>query len=202
MISLVTEGKRRRLAHAAVFTENCLAASTNAGIVKNAGVSEYPRTAPAYYIRTPSPDGQSDAVRSRLPVFSFGNQNAAGAFDKSRNEKGLIRCLQGNLHWYWQLAQGLRPVVKPWANKLLAARPSARVLRLSRTTVSQKAPQSARRATWHTASFIRPTVTDLAPAGATQDVLTAQVLPARFFVREMLRPCDRRESQRRTRHVQ
>lgn len=69
MFLLMKGGSRRALAHCAPGCVSLFGNSTITGIVGGAEVDDYPRTALANTIRTPSPSGQFDTYVFMLPAF-------------------------------------------------------------------------------------------------------------------------------------
>lgn len=203
MFSLVTVSNQRCLAQKTSLERMGFGVSTSAGIVKPAGVGDYPRTALACTIRTPSPDGLSVADCFRPPVFFCGNFWTASAVEQSRTRtEGHRICIFAKLLWALQHVLGLPHVVTQLASKRLVGQPSVLVPPSLQTTTLQKVQPSALRATWRTANSTRPTATNFTPTGALKFMKTAWARPARFFLCALTQGNASLTCQKRTLHVQ
>ncbi len=166
MIPPVLPLNRRVPAHSVSSGVKPVDDATDAGIVVRAGTRDYPRTVPAYTIRTPSPGGQCNAQATGLPAFFLGSRQArnpvrAGGVNHlwKWEPKGLEPCQSKSFFSPLRPVPVLRPAVTPWANKPRAVRPSAPVPASSPATGCSKERPSVRQAMSLTASSTPDAVT-------------------------------------------
>lgn len=163
---------RPRSAYFRLRLQKPLGISTKAGIVVDAGVGVYPRTAPVYTIRTPSPGGQFDAFSSELPAFLFEpcalqnearelSEGAEGAAKtKQRPTEGYRACRSKNSQLQLQRVLGSSRVARRSVSKPSAALQSVLARPSLRTAMSCKGRPWARGPMCSTANSIQAGVTD------------------------------------------
>ena len=186
MILLVNRTKRRTSAHFLARRRFFIETATKEGILIIAGVSAYPRNAPAYTIRTPSLDGQTDLAEFRLPVFFHcGDQSLAKGcsgtdiFDNdlasvTTYKKGDRTCISRKSLWRWQPVQALLPAVTRLVSRRLAG------LRLARALPLFSMKTSAKAETCSTASSTRISAADR-KLHVPQPFQAARTCSARLF---------------------
>lgn len=169
------------LAYIRRLAQKLLAIATRAGIVKNASVSEYPRNALVYTIRTPSPGGQLGVDALWLPAFLSGDAAfatarrplgicAARACEaKTTYPRGFQSCSLKKLSSRLWVVPRLWLAVIRWANKRSVVQPSARAPLSSRTITSLKVPQLGQALTSFTANCTQASVTSRTLAGQSRN---------------------------------
>lgn len=156
------------LAYFRLRLQKTLGLTTKASIVDGAGVGEYPRTAPVYTIRTPSPGGQLGASTPKLLVF-FCKNSAVLQPARRQNElssglavkfttRGFHSCRSTNLRSWLRPALGSFHAVIRLVNKRSAAQPLAPVQRSSQTETSFRGQPLALGQTCSTASSTQTSV--------------------------------------------
>ncbi len=171
MISPEHVPERRVLACAPIFSEFQLYFSTEACIDRRAGVCAYPRTAPVYTIRTPSPDGQRGAFLPSLPVFLSTlricgivsvrqwKNTSVPPEEQKNNLRGIRECRSKQLRLSWRQVSVLRPAAIQSVNRPSGGLPSAPVRRSSQTTVLPRGRRLARAQTCFSANSAPVSVT-------------------------------------------
>ncbi len=192
----------RDMAYCGGQLPNRLSDSTYTRIAELSAARAYPRSAVVYKLRTPSPGGQYSAKRCVLPAFFL---NGAGDHDPVLREpdersgvslseperKGAPSCPSEHSFYPLLPVPHLRPAVRQSVTRPSVAVPSGLVRRSSPATAPCRAPQSVRRATSHTASLTRASVTEF-PAPLTTFLFRPRMHPVRGLsvspVRTPLKP--------------
>lgn len=192
MFLLVMGSKWRGLAHAKGLAQGSLAASTQTGTDWGASEGEYPRLALVYTIRTPSPDGQSKALRRRLPVFlgaGLAKDRAGEPGNRSHErrlywqyslKKGDRSCLSINSLWRSRSVRALQDAAIQSVSRLSAVPPSERGLPSSPMGTLARVRLWVLQAMWPIVSFTRVAANSL-PAQIKDQHKPRRPAPARFF---------------------